>query len=198
MSGYGPDVAKARADDLDRAALAWVRGHVGSHVLDLGCGVGGQSQRLVAAGAEVTAIDIENYTEAFADTAAHFIQGDIRDLATLVAGPYDLCVLQRVIHYVPYTDALTLLQTIRAFGVQCLYISATGIETDIGAGYPCATASVVDRYCALAPEVAETFSIHEPVCLYTPTEFAELLTAAGWGIEQLWVSAFGNSKAICT
>jgi len=66
FDGHGVDIASNRADSLDKEALAYVAAHAGCAVLDLGCGAGGQSVRMVQAGARVVAVDQFDFTGQFA------------------------------------------------------------------------------------------------------------------------------------
>jgi len=97
----------------------------------------------------------------------------------------------------PYDQAYSVLVWLREHIKEKLYISVTGLESDIGLHYADAHKPVEERFCALTESDAETFCITEPVCLYTPEEFIVLLQDSGWEIEECWVSAFGNIKTIC-
>ena len=96
-----------------------------------------------------------------------------------------------------YSEALDLLTFLKKIVSKKLFISVTGIDSDIGEQYTAKELLLAERFSTLEKEAQETFSITEPVCLYTPVEFIELLTEAGFEIEVCWVSAFGNIKAIC-
>jgi len=204
---YGVDVALTRADDLDRKLVAECQNLTNVSVIDIGCGAGGQSLRLAQAGARVTGADIDDYDDAFealrtthglTEEQLQFVVSDARDLKKYLAcKKFDYCCLQRVIHYLPYAQALELLLILRVYVQKGLFVSVTGVESDIGINYMDKDTSVEKRFCILTTDDAETFSITQPVCLYTPEEFISLLQDAGWIIEECWVSAFGNSKAIC-
>jgi SAM-dependent methyltransferase len=208
VSLYGVDVSAMRADDLDRLMIADIQGSHSIKVLDLGCGRGGQSVRLAKTGAQVTSIDISDYSVDFArhksenrslESRLKFMQGNLSNIATLISGgTFDVCCLQRVIHYVTYKEAVTLLRYLKTCIEGKLYVSVTGIESEIGKNYADRQKVVADRFCRLGAQEAKTFFITEPVCLYTQEEFETLLTTAGWSIEQSWLSAFGNSKAVCS
>jgi ubiquinone/menaquinone biosynthesis C-methylase UbiE len=71
----------------------------GDRVLELGCGSGQVTERLVAAGADVTAVDAlpEMLARAVARAPqATFIEGDLTDLG--IDGPFDRVVLSFVLH----------------------------------------------------------------------------------------------------
>ena len=198
-TGFGHDIAAKRTDDLDKKLLATIAKHPHAKVLDLGCGAGGLSGQLSEKGAFVTAIDVHDFSAKFSDTKINFTQSDIRSLFNIMSGEeFDYCVLQRVLHYIKYEEALTLLEYLKSIVKGGLYVSVTGLETDIGDYCPCANLPLPQRFCELnCKEAREKFLITNPVCLYSPEEVGELLVSAGWEIEELWVSAFGNTKAIC-
>ncbi|MFT5849344.1 MAG: SAM-dependent methyltransferase [Patiriisocius sp.] len=204
---YGVDIAVKRADDLDRMMIEYTASLENPHILDLGSGEGGQSLRLVKAGARVTAFDIDDYSEVFEKirdsddsllTRIRFFQGDIVALPSVFNEQrFDACSMQRVLHYVPYHQAYFLLKDLKKRIEGKLYVSVSGLDSAIGNNYLDANKLAEDRFCRLEPEFADTFSIHEPLCLYTQEEFRTLLTNAGWEVLECWTSEFGNNKAIC-
>ena len=209
---YGVDIASKRLDDLDKKILAEVKLCIENSkdvtVLDLGCGKGGLSVMLVESGAHVCAVDIADYSKVFekirrennfSQDQLQFLQADIMQITKDIMPSASLCVLQRVIHYIPYEVALHVLTFLKKeVGVRKMYISATGIESDIGRSYADKDAPIEQRFCTLSDTDAKIFSITQPVCLYTPEEFMRLLQDSGWYIEECWVSAFGNIKAVCS
>ncbi len=154
------------------------------------------------------AVDIVDYSERFEKLRADndwspeqlsFVPVDVRYLADILEDQsFDICCFQRAIHYLNYQEALDLLRYLRKIVKEKLFISVTGLESDIGINYPDKDKRVSERFCQLILEDREKFSIHEPVCLYTPEEFMNLLQTAGFEIEEFWVSAFGNQKVICS
>ncbi len=200
---YGVDIASTRLDDLDKRVLADVceqvdRGEEGS-VLDIGCGQGGLALALAAAGTRVRALDIDDYAEviqaqsAKTDTKIDFIQADIRDWLTTNTVEFDLVVLQRVLHYLPYEDARTVLEKLRLQS-DTLYVSVTGTTTAIASHYDALRLPLSKRWGGLDATGQELFSITAPLCLYTEDELRTLLEESGWKIEWLRVSDFGNIK----
>lgn len=198
-SKFGVDVAIRRADDLDKKCLAEISTQNNPTVLDLGCGAGGQSFRMAKAGAKVLAVDIGDYSKFFdKKDSVDFVQSDITEIISVLQNKeFDFCMMQRVIHYFPYDVALKLLTELRSHVKDGLFISVTGIDSDIGDQYLSKDVALEARFSQLTEEGQETFSITEPVCLYTPVEFVELLTKAGFEVEECWTSAFQNSKAVC-
>ena len=93
-----------------------------SHVLDCGCGRGGDWHKWKAVGARVTAIDPD--TESLKEAEARAMdmqfgvwflgQGDIRQAA--FAGPYDVVSYNFSIHYI-FEDTKTFEDSIKALGV---------------------------------------------------------------------------------
>lgn len=196
MGKYGVDVALKRADDLDKKMLAYVSEHLGCSVLDLGCGGGGQSERLAATGAKVTGIDIVDQESG--QNEFKFVCADIRNLPEIIQGKkYTIASFQRTIHYLSYNEAKELLKYLTTVIEDKLFVSVSGIESDIGSNYQDKNKPIQDRFCRLDQNDAETFRIKESICLYTPEEFMVLLQECGWQIEECWVSAFGNIKVIC-
>jgi len=114
------------------------------------------------------------------------------------AGFYDYALLQRVIHYFTYEQAVEILCRLKSITTGKLFISVTGIESAVGETYAGRDVSLSERFCVLEKSERETFMILEPVCLYSEKEFQSLLVDSGWNIEKFWTSAFGNSKAVCS
>ncbi len=206
-SGFGVDVAVQRADDLDKKILSYIKNGEDLSVLELGCGAGGQSIRMALAGAKIIAIDIIDFADKFNELvkvhnlneeSLKFRQGDIRNISEIVCNhKFDIACLQRVIHYLTYQEALTLLGELCLLINKKLFISVSGINSDIGINYQHKENDISERYCYLDSERAELFNIKQPLCLYTKEEFQSLLEESGWRVEEIWVSAFGNIKAIC-
>lgn len=206
FGGHGVDVAEHRADDLDKFCIERVRTLPNPVVWDLGCGAGGQSFRLAAAGALVQAVDIYDFSAQFISRLeeypllqpmVHFVHSDISGFVAKAHAQVDCVLFQRTIHYLPYAEARAVLQKLASLTTDSLYISVTGIDSAVGDRYAGREVPIADRFHALDTEQAERFSLFKPVCLYTPEEFTALLQDSGWKIERQWESAFGNSKAVC-
>ncbi len=200
---YGVDVASTRLDDLDKRVLTAVEqkviAGVSPRVLDVGCGRGGLAITLASAGAAVTAIDIDDYRDvihaqfAMPSDAVNFIRADIRGWVATNTERFDLVVLQRVLHYLPYEEARTVLEKLNAMS-DTLYLSVTGAETAIASHYDALTKPIPERWGKLDTAGQALFSISAPLCLYTEAEVRELLEKTGWQVEWLRVSDFGNIK----
>ncbi len=200
---YGVDIASTRLDDLDKRVMAAVEGmvHAGISpcILDVGCGQGGLSLVLAGAGATVTALDIDDYGDVIHgqsmshSDAIDFIHTDIRDWVTTNTERFDLVVLQRVLHYLPYEDARIVLEKLHAVSDR-LYLSVTGTTTAIASHYEALKEPITERWGKLDALGQELFSITAPLCLYTEGEVRELLEKTGWKTDWLRVSDFGNIK----
>lgn len=208
MTGYGIDVAVRRADDLDRKFLNYLETKNNLSVLDIGCGAGGQSFRMVKVDARVCGIDIHDFGVDFQEfieknnlfnSELEFICGDIRNLQNLISGrEFDVCIAQRVIHYVTYQEAMKILRYLRSVVKDKLFISATGLNTYLKDYYVDKGKIITDRFCGLDEEGSKKFQITNPLCLYTKEEFQNLLISTDWQVDEIWVSAFGNIKAVCS
>ena len=203
---YGVDIASTRLDDVDKKVLAHAREYMARgvvpQVLDAGCGEGGLSAALLALGAAVTAIDIADFSHELAQRVAsaggvqgtyQFSQADVRAWVATTSASYDIVVLQRMLHYVPYGDALAVLTALRP-RVTHLYLSVTGLGTAIARHYDAASIPVQERFATLDSEGQQLFSITAPLCLYSEAELRQLLSESGWQIDWLRVSDFGNIK----
>lgn len=203
FDGHGVDVAANRADSLDKQALAYIVANPGATVVDLGSGVGGQSARMVEAGARVTAIDQFDFSSEFesygySTDTLRFVCGDVRSDGVLSEDSlYDVALCQRMIHYLRYDEAASLLIRLRKIVRHRLYISVTGTGSLVGDTYKAAIVPIAQRFSQLSALGQEMFSISEPVCLYSETEFKDLLIDTGWQIDSCRVTAFGNIQAIC-
>ena len=207
FGGFGVDVAIKRIDDLDKRMLEHLRIKNKPRVLDLGSGAGGQSVRMVEVGASVLAIDIYDFSTEFAEYRTEggwseevlkFVSADIGDLSNLLQGEkFSDASMQRTLHYLPYGKALEALKFLRTIVQDKLFISVTGMDSAVGENYSGKNLPIVDRFVRLEPAEADIFQIQAPVCLYKKEEFIDLLKKAGWGVEDVWQSAFGNLKAVC-
>ena len=211
--GHGVDVASQRADYLDERCLAFLDARFARDLttrpsaLDVACGQGGQAIRLAAAGCRVTAVDIQDHAADIRRAASYhrvrqppiFLQADLRALpAVLPEAPFDALICQRALHYIRYAEAVAAVASWRrhlAPGAR-VFVSASGLSSELGRGYPHAERPVAERFACLAPDMAERHDIRPAVCLYEASDMVELLHAAGLGVAEVFVSPFGNVKAV--
>ncbi len=197
--GRGVDVASQREDDLDRAAIEFIRARSAPAVLEIGCGLGGQSFRMAEAGAVVTAMDMHDYSESIpAHDRIAFVQGDLASFAPAPDVHYDAIFSQRTIHYLPFGQAAAALRRLVENHLNpggALFLSASGLLSELGHFYPHADLPVSERFANLSPAMSEKHGIHAPVCLYTCDDLTGLLMMCGL-YPKVWISPFGNIKAI--
>jgi 2-polyprenyl-3-methyl-5-hydroxy-6-metoxy-1,4-benzoquinol methylase len=211
-TGHGVDVASQRADDLDEECLSFISNRVESaaggqvFAADIGCGMCGQGLRMARRGAYVACVDITNKFDEARATAAKeslkmaFLSADLREIDTVLTAPIDVIICQRTIHYLDYPSAvksLALLHRMFRPGGK-LFISASGIRSELGAGYPAAIDALPVRKAMLSKAMQVKHNIEEPVCLYSEDDMRELLTSAGFSVDRVYSSAFGNIKAIAS
>ena len=206
-SGFGVDVAIKRTDDLDKRMLEHLRGKDKPKVLDLGSGAGGQSVRMVEVGALVLAIDVYDFSAEFAEYRVEhgwseevlkFISADISDLPNVLDDKkFADASMQRTLHYLPYNKAFETLKFLRTAVQDKLFISVTGMDSAVGENYVGKNLPLSERFMKLESAEADIFQIQAPICLYRQEEFISLLETAGWKVEDIWQSAFGNLKAVC-
>ena len=208
LCGYGVDIASQRADDLDQKALVYIAArNTETKALDLACGQGGQAIRMAAAGARVVASDLIEYNQELMRAASHgrpslqFIKEDMRLLPGVLVKhqPFDLIVCQRAIHYLPYHQAKRMVGNLWHMlnPKGRLYLSASGIESELGQGYePSPSGNIESRFATLAAEMVSKHGIHGPVCLYGIEDAAKLMYQHGFTVLEAFASDFGNVKII--
>ena len=198
-TGFGFDIGSRRSDDLDRRLLELVAAAEEPTVLDIGCGAAQAALRLAAAGAIVTALDQYDFSEHIPESArsvCRFVLGDVRQCADITPGEFDFVVAQRVLHYLPYSDAQAVLGYLQNVTRYSAAFSFSGATSAIADYHPAIGRPLDKRFHTLRTKGAKLFGISEPICLYSATEVRDLLGSTGWQIEELWQSAFGNIKVI--
>lgn len=204
--GHGIDIASQRADDLDQLSLAYIKAEVAKgrpvFALDVGCGHGGQSVRMSKAGACVVALDANDYRASIQDVMrpekdfVAFHCAAVEDEPEV--GTFDVILAQRMIHYLPYAAASKALSWFFRIANPSahLFLSASGLDSELGDQYPVRQEPIESRFAPLAPCMADKHAIHFPVCLYRPEELMALVAASGWTPEQTFTSPFGNVKLV--
>lgn len=117
---------------------------------------------------------------------------------TLPLQPFDIILSQRNLSTLPYDSAR---QNVR----HCLrrlkiggkfFISLYGMHSDLSDGYPDGEKLVGERLAPLAPEIAATYGLTEPLCLYSERNLFSLLMEAGGAILKTSTSALGHVRGI--
>lgn len=213
----GADIATQRADDLDLGSVRYAQEHGGLFALDVGCGAGGQAARLAGVGARVTGLDMpglvgvfqghmQSSAQAYGDAwgTADFFGCDMLDIPQTWlddhAKAFSQITCQRAIHYVRREQAVAILSKLRMTLADDgkMFISCSGLESELGEGYAAKVDALPTRFGVLATDMQEKHQIKQPVCLYTQDDFAQMLAEAGWRIDTIYASAFGNIKAIAS
>lgn len=213
----GADIATQRADDLDLSSVRYALARPGLAALDVGCGAGGQAARLAGVGAVVTGLDMPGLADVFAGHvqaseaasagswgAADFFGCNMLDIpedwVAEHAEVFSQITCQRAIHYVRREQAVGILAKLRRTLADDgkLFISCSGLESELGDGYAAKAVAPQERFGVLAEGMQDKHQIKQPVCLYTQDEFAQMLGEAGWRIDTIYASAFGNIKAIAS
>lgn len=203
--GHGADIASQRADDLDNMALEYTT--QGCHALDLASGAGGQAIRMAKRGAIVTAIDIADMRGQISiaskregtEPTVKFIQADMRKSDSFeFPHLFRVVVCQRAIHYLEFQEAVLTLQSLRKYisNEGKVFLSASGINSELGDGYGGCGIPLEKRYAMLSTEMAEKHGIQGNVCLYAEEDIQTLATHSGYTLERSFLSGFGNVKAI--
>ena len=207
---HGVDVSSQRLDNLDKTALRYALNldlYEESHsAVDLGCGFGSQGIRFSLFGMDTTLIDIHDIsdrvnllTDLFSIGNLQFIQTDVRELCPDDL-PEAISILhsQRFIHYLTFEEARALLSLLaeRMAPSGRIFISASGLHSELGDGYPDRDVAIEDRYSKLSPTMAERHDIRDPVCLYAKEDMERLLSESGFQLCEFLSSDFGNVKAI--
>ena len=77
-----------------------------------------------------------------------------------------------------------------------IYLSASGLDSELGQEYSGAGMAVERRYTPLSEVMRAKHAIHGAVCLYRQHELGEMIRSAGLVVEKLFASPFGNIKAV--
>jgi SAM-dependent methyltransferase len=181
--------------------------------VDLGCGSGIQSARLALLGIETFAYDlmpdsgalqaIKNAAQAMQDDYPMFRlntkEVDIRRLEKEdFPENISIAYTQRFIHYLNYGQAklaLSILYDHMVSGGK-LFISASGLESEVGRYHPSKSKPIRERYERLPREISERHEIYEPICPWAVQELESTLKEIGFCCSKITESDFGNVKGI--
>jgi SAM-dependent methyltransferase len=207
-ASHGADIAAQWVDELDLETLRFVVSpKISKRVaLDLGCGLGVQGIRLAVLGCKSVLYDvvdigerIERIKQALGIQNLEFRQIDLRQ-ATPEDFPADIGVIysQRFIHHLRFDEASHLLRMLasRLCPKARLFVSASGLGSELGAGYTDSGVAVEHRFAPLASEMQVKHEIREPVCLYALEELERLVLAHGFATIRTWTTPFGNVKGV--
>jgi len=207
---HGIDISKSRFDDIDRVVVEFALKYKGKKVaIDLGCGSGRVSIILALMGFDVLLVDTQDLSTHFKRVGEvldisgklHFMQKDIIDLRGKDL-PIDITVVisQRTLHHLRYEHAKNILELVYSKMISGgkVFTSISGINSKLSDGYECSGSPVADRFCEVGEVGKTTYSIRGKVCLYKKKEVLDMLEGVGLRVDDIYKSAFGNIKAICT
>ncbi len=208
---FGNDIASQRYDALDAACIehahTLIQGKKPKYIaVDLGCGRGIQGLRLALMGFTAYLYDIlpvpqlvSRVNQVMPVCDLKSVQCDLRNVSTSnLPSTIDLCYSQRFIHYMKWQEALRLLSGIwrKMSKGGRVYVSASGLHSEIGEAHPHAGLDVRERFARLDPAMAEKHNIKVPICLYSEEELRALLKEAGFSTINTMTSEFGNVKGV--
>jgi SAM-dependent methyltransferase len=210
---HGADISWQRTDELDRRFLRncldmlEVTAAQGSSAigLDLGSGYGRPSIAAALFGVEMhlyDLLDLAQYASRLRKTlnlsCLRYHRGDLsrlnpEDLPPMISVVYS----QRFVHYLRFSEAVALLRSVtdRLVPHGRIFISASGLRSELGVGYKHKALPIQQRFARISPEMAEKHGIHEPVALYELEDLDKLLLPMGCEREWDAYSEFGNVKA---
>ena len=207
-ASHGVDIASQWTDELDLEALRFVVSpKIPKRVaLDLGCGAGTQGVRFGVLGCRSLLYDvadigerIERIKQVLDLRGLEFRQLDLRQ-ATPEDFPAQIGIAysQRFIHYLRFEEASRLLAALasRLCPGARLFISASGMHSELAAGYAHGDRPVGERFTRLAESMQAKHRVREPVCLYTKDELEGLVLGQGFSAIRIWTSPFGNVKGV--
>jgi hypothetical protein len=205
---HGADIASQRIDELDIEALRFaVSGELPAPIaLDLGCGLGVQGMRFALLDMEAHLYDLLNMSDRilafkvmFPLVNLHFHEVDLReDMRHSLPARVGLSYSQRFIHFLRYEEVCRLLKSVFHSMVTGgrLFLSASGLNSELGGGYGARDHPLGRRFGPLEPRMGEKHQIHEDVCLYTKGDLRQLTAACGFEKISVWSSPFGNVKGV--
>jgi hypothetical protein len=134
----------------------------------------------------------------FADQIA-FAEFDMASPPDPLPGqPFDVIVVRRGLCGLPYADASRvvrqLLFKLRIGGK--LFVTITGLHSELGDAYPDAERPVAERYAELAPAMAARYDLHGPVCLYSERDLFMLLLDAGASVLRTMTTTYGSVQGV--
>jgi hypothetical protein len=205
---HGVDISSQWIDELDLEALRFVVSpKIPKRVaLDLGCGAGTQGIRFAVLGCKSVLYDVvdiaqrvERVKEALGIGGLEFRKLDLRRAASEdFPAQTGVAYGQRFIHYLRFEEASRLLAMLasRLCPGARLFISASGMQSELATGYIHAHAQVEERFAPLAEAMQVKHGVREPVCLYDKEELERLVLGQGFTAVRTWTSPFGNVKGI--
>jgi len=206
---HGADIAAQRIDDLDVASLEYIQENkalLNGVALDFGSGAGYHTLRMASLGVKAISVDLldlipryDLLKDAFSAIQIEHVCARIEKFAVaenkvLVSLLYS----QRTFHYLPFAESVRILRELHSWSNEGAkaFLSVSGLDSELGQGYPDKQNVVAERWSPLNQSMAQKHGILEPVCLYREEDIALLAEQAGYTVNRLWSSVFGNVKAV--
>lgn len=205
IGGYGYDISSQRLDNLDKFALLHLIKSHRKGFIDIGCGYGrvGLIAALMSENTILIDSDIDisvkvDMLRTITNSNVKFFNMDVRELTPYYLRDIDIVYSQRFIHYLKYNEAKELLTMIynNTGNDLYLFISASGINSELGNNYQGKEINIQDRYFPLDKDIATKHNILGNVCLYSENDLIELAENAGFKKEKVYSSKFGNIKGV--
>lgn len=205
---HGADIASQWIDELDLETIRFVVSpSIPKRVaLDLGCGLGMQGIRIATLGCSALLYDIVDIGERIEQVKRMLALDklEFRCIDLRRATPEDfppqvgVAYSQRFIHHLRFEEASALLAVLapRLCAKARLFLSASGLGSELAVGYAHAAYPIEERFAPLAAPMQAKHAMRGPVCLYTPAELERLVLAHGLRAIRIWASPFGNVKGV--
>lgn len=131
--------------------------------------------------------------------SVHFLPITLDNLGDkLPSQPFDMVICRSGLCALPYgkaRDALRqLLRRLKIGGR--LYLSVLGLHSLLGHHYTAAEKPVSERYCELAPAIADKYGIPGEICLYTERDLFTLILEAGGSVLRTFTTTHGSLKGV--
>jgi 2-polyprenyl-3-methyl-5-hydroxy-6-metoxy-1,4-benzoquinol methylase len=144
--------------------------------------------------------NIENFNTQIGRKAITFRQLDVRELKFAnVEQRFDVIYSQRMLSCIRYAEARELISKILEVSSTDAhyFVSAGGLNTEIGRQNPHRRMPVEQRWAIASAEVSAKHQVAAPECPYTVEELVQLLESCALAVVRSWTSEFGNPKVIC-
>lgn len=208
----GANISSQRMDDLDDMCIKYaqelnVSKRKQYKALDLGCGDAIMGLNLSLAGYKVLLYDeapipkmLYEIRDSYSRVSLKFRNIDLSKTkkSDFPINGVDIIYSQRFLHYLKYREAKQLLihacRGITSGGH--LFISVSGINSEIGLAHPQREKPVQTRFAKIRQDIADKHSIQKPICVYSKEELVTLIESIGFMKIHIWESGFGNIKGV--
>lgn len=201
MSKHGIQITSHRVGKLEKELIKYSLDLPKSSIgLDLGGGNGFMSIILSLMQKEIYFYDLKIdfklkiFKKLFVSKKLKLFKKDLKEIKNFsFPKKIDFIYSARFLHYLTYEEAEILLRKISSNLKDSgkIFITISGIDSDIGVNYKCSEDEVKQRYCFISKSNQSRFKIKEKVTLYKKDEFENLIKKY-FNIEEVWESDFKN------